>query len=261
MGILNITPDSFSDGGIYSSPEHAVDAANAMARDGADWIDIGAESTRPGSLPVPADVQISRAVPVIRAIRQTSSILLSIDTMDAAVGRAALDCGVNVINDISAGKNDPNMLPLAAQRGAPIILMHMKGTPATMQDDPVYADVTREVSDFLIERRDAAVATGLDCRRILLDPGIGFGKTDAHNLALLKHTQTLAALGQPLVIGTSRKGFIGRVTGGGSIASDRLFGTAATIAWAVANRAAVVRVHDVGPMTQVVRMIRAIECC
>ncbi len=259
MGILNVTPDSFSDGGRFASTDAAVAHALAMAAEGADLIDVGGESTRPGSQPVPADVQVARVVPVIAALRRRgSAVTLSVDTTRAAVAEAALDAGADVVNDVSAGRDDPGLLPLVARRRAAVILTHMQGTPATMQDDPRYGDVTREVADFLRERARAAAAAGVDERRVLLDPGIGFGKTAGHNLELLRRLADLAALGRPLVVGTSRKGFIGKVTGVTDPA-ERLFGTAATVAWSLANGAAVIRVHDVGPMSQVARMVRAIQ--
>jgi dihydropteroate synthase len=198
-------------------------------------------------------------VPVIAALRkQGAAVTVSVDTTRAAVAGAALDAGADVVNDVSAGRDDPALLPLVARRGAAVVLMHMQGTPATMQDDPRYEDVTREVADFLRVRAAAATQAGVDERRVLLDPGIGFGKTADHNLQLLRQLADLSALGRPLVVGTSRKGFIGKVTGVADPAR-RLFGTAATVAWAVANGAAVVRVHDVGPMSQVARMVRAIQ--
>jgi dihydropteroate synthase len=206
---------------------------------------------------VPAAEQIRRTIPVIAALRKQLPTLLSIDTTQSEVAKAALENGANVINDISAGKDDPNMLPLCAAAGAPIVLMHMQGTPATMQNNPNYVDVIREVADFLIQRRDAAMAAGIDRRKILLDPGLGFGKSVSHNLRLLRDTAILAALGQPLVVAPSRKGFVGQITGE-SAAGGRVFGTAAAVAWCVANHAAVLRVHDVGPMAAVVKMTRAI---
>jgi dihydropteroate synthase len=230
-----------------------------MVAEGADLIDVGGESTRPGSQPVPAEVQINRVVPVIAALRkQGAPVTLSVDTTRSAVAEAALDAGADIINDITAGRDDPGLLPLVARRRAAVILMHMQGTPATMQDDPRYVDVTREVAEFLRQRARAAVAEGVEERRVLLDPGIGFGKTTNHNLELLRRMTDLAALGRPVVVGTSRKGFIGKVTGVTDPA-ERLFGTAATVACALANGAAVVRVHDVGPMSQVARMVRAIQ--
>ena len=258
MGVLNITPDSFSDGGRFADPSQAVAAALAMVADGADLIDVGGESTRPGSLPIDAVEQIRRVAPVITTIRRQSTVTLSIDTTKGAVASAALDAGANVVNDISAGRDDSAMLPLIAQRRAPVILMHMQGTPATMQLNPSYSDVVSEVSAFLRERSKAAASCGIDPADVLLDPGIGFGKTLEHNLALLRHANQLAQIGQPLVIGTSRKAFIAKITGEGP-AGDRLLGTAATVAWSITNGAAVVRVHDVGPIVRVVRMIQAIR--
>jgi len=258
MGILNVTPDSFSDGGRFQDPQVAVEHAHAMVQAGADWIDIGGESTRPGSQPTPADEQLRRVLPVIRAVRTALSALVSIDTTQGAVAEAALDAGADLVNDVSAGRDDPAMLPLVARRRAAIILLHMQGAPATMQINPTYGDVAAEVAHFLLQRRDAAVASGVDSRRILLDPGLGFGKTLSHNLQLLNQTAALAALGHPLVIGPSRKGFVGEVTGQAT-PDQRVFGTAAAVAWAVANGAAVVRVHDVGPIAQILRMIRAIQ--
>ena len=261
MGVLNVTPDSFSDGGQFASVDAAVARALAMAAEGADLIDLGGESTRPGSQRTPADEQLRRILPVLRALKgRLPHTTLSIDTTLAPVAEAALDEGVHVINDISAGRDDPALLPLAARRRCPVILMHMQGTPATMQLNPTYSDVTAEVAAFLNERAEAATAAGVDPGKILIDPGIGFGKTVEHNLRLLRDLPRLTrSIRRPLVIGTSRKGFIRKVTGdvpGGE--DDRRFGTAATVAWAVANGAAVVRVHDVGAMAQVVRMTRAI---
>jgi dihydropteroate synthase len=260
MGVLNITPDSFSDGGKFTDASHAAAAAAEMVAAGADLLDIGGESTRPGSSPVDVAEQVRRVVPVICAIRdafQTSPILISIDTTRAEVASAALDAGANLVNDISAGRNDADMLPLIARRRVPVILMHMQGTPATMQVNPSYSDVVAEVCAFLDERARIAESFGVDRADVLLDPGIGFGKTAAHNLQLLKHLDRLVMLGRPVVMGTSRKGFIGKVTGE-TDSADRIFGTAATVAWAIANGAAVVRVHDVEPIVRVVRMIRAI---
>jgi dihydropteroate synthase len=258
MGVLNVTPDSFSDGGRYASPEAAVEHALAMAASGADLIDVGAESTRPGSHRVDAAEQLRRLMPVLDRLRgAVDGTTFSVDTTLAAVAEAALDQGVHLINDISAGRDDPALLPLAAKRDCPLVLMHMQGTPATMQINPAYLDVAFEVAQFLRERLAEATTAGIRETRVLLDPGIGFGKTADHNLELLQQTHYLAtALARPLVIGTSRKGFISRVAGASE--PSRLFGTAATVAWAAANGAAVVRVHDVGEMAQVVRMISAI---
>ena len=258
MGILNVTPDSFSDGGRFSDVSAAVKHAEAMAAAGAAMIDIGGESTRPGSQPVPADEQIRRVEPVIRSIAGRVPAILSIDTTRATVAEAAIDAGAHLINDISAGRDDPQMLPLAARLGVPIVLMHMKGTPATMQDNPVYQDVMAEVIEALRQRIAAAVSMGIDREKILIDPGIGFGKKMEHNLELLRRLGEMSALERPMVVGASRKGFMGRITGE-YLASGRKFATAAAVAWALTNRAAMVRVHDVEPMAQVVRMIEAIQ--
>jgi dihydropteroate synthase len=253
-------------------PAAAVARAEQMAAEGADLIDVGGESTRPGALPVGPAEQIRRVVPVLRAASgRVPGVTFSVDTTRSEVAAAALDAGARVINDVSAGRDDPALLPLAARRGCPVVLMHMQGTPQTMQLDPTYSDVTREVAAFLHARLAAATDAGVDPQNVLLDPGIGFGKTVRHNLELLQRLGELAALGRPLVVGTSRKGFIGKVlgedpapAGGGNPPpaadpSARLFGTAATVAWAAANGAGVVRVHDVGPMAQVVRMVRSIN--
>lgn len=255
MGVLNVTPDSFSDGGRFAARDAAVAHAAEMIEEGADLIDIGGESTRPGSQPVPEDQQIARVVPVIEAV--APRIVVSIDTTRAAVAEAALDAGASVVNDISAGRDDPGMFPLVARRKAVIILMHMQGTPATMQAHPSYDNVVREVELFLRERMDLAISAGVKRNRILIDPGIGFGKATEHNLALLRGQRALRRLGRPVVIGTSRKGFVGKITNEPE-PSRRLFGTAASVAWSVANGAAVVRVHDVRAMSQVVRMTEAI---
>jgi len=258
MGILNVTPDSFSDGGTFLDVAAAIAHARIMASGGASLIDIGGESTRPGSQPVPVNEQIARVVPVIRAIREQFGATISIDTGKAAVAEAALDAGAMVINDIFAGRDDPELLALAGRRAAPIILMHMQGTPASMQMNPIYNDVVHEVIAFLRDRIAAANNAGIEPSNILIDPGIGFGKTVEHNLDLLRRLPELKAFGRPLVVGTSRKGFIGKITGE-DLATGRLFGTAATVAWSVANGADLVRVHDVAQMSQVVRMIEAIQ--
>lgn len=260
MGVLNVTPDSFSDGGAFECVELAVKHACKMARDGADLIDIGGESTRPGSLPVESSEQIRRVVPVVRAIVQEClPTAISVDTTQADVAEAALDAGANLINDISAGRDSKQMFPLAAARKAPLILMHMQGRPATMQQAPTYDDVTIEVVQFLKNRVEAACRAGIDVENVLVDPGIGFGKTTGHNLELLRNLRDLAdAVARPLVLGSSRKGFIGGIMGEPD-PSRRVYGTAATVAWGIANGARLLRVHDVGPMAQVVRMIEAIE--
>ena len=258
MGILNVTPDSFSDGGRYADAAAAADAAARMVADGADVIDVGGESTRPGSRPVSEAEQIARVVPVIRAFRATGCVVpVSIDTTRAAVAAAALDAGADVVNDVSAGRDDAAMLPLVAAGGVPVILMHMQGTPATMQADPTYDDVTAEVSAFLLDRLAAAERAGVAPANVLFDPGFGFGKAVDHNLTLLRDLPVIVGLGRPVVVGTSRKGFIGTVTGEPA-GGGRPFGTAATVAWSAVAGAAVVRVHDVPAMAAVVAMIRAV---
>ena len=258
MGVLNVTPDSFSDGGQYLDSSVAIAHGRAMVEGGAAVIDVGGESTRPGSESIPPDEQIRRIIPVIRGLAGQVAALISVDTSRAFVAQAALDAGAHLVNDVFAGRDDPELLPLVAARRVPIILMHMQGRPATMQESPSYKDVVTEVLHFLQERATAAQDAGIDASRILIDPGIGFGKTVEHNLTLLRRISDLKSLKLPLVVGTSRKGFIGKITGEAA-ESGRPFGTAATVAWAVANGADLVRVHDVGPMAQVVRTIGAIQ--
>lgn len=257
MGVINLTPDSFSDGGRISGPQEAAECAQEMVLAGADWIDVGGESTRPGSSAVSAEEQIRRTAGAINAIRRRLDTIISIDTREGRVAERASDEGANVVNDTSAGRHDPGMFAVVAQRKLAMILMHMQGTPQTMQTAPTYSDVTAEVGEFLVKRRQAAVEAGIDRSRILFDPGIGFGKNVSHNLQLLRDTEALVKLGQPLVVGPSRKSFIGRILGE-QRPERRIFGTAASVAWCLANGAAVLRVHDVGPISQVVRMMQAI---
>ncbi len=246
VGVLNATPDSFSDGGLYLSPEDAAERVRAMAGEGADWIDVGGESTRPGSEPVEAGEQIHRVLPAVRAA-VARGVVVSIDTADADVADAALGEGASIINDVTAGRGDERMSAVMC-RATGVVLMHMLGTPRTMQQQPTYGDVVAEVASFLQER---VAAVGVEQSRVMLDPGIGFGKTMRHNLDLLAATRRLADLGHPLLIGTSRKRFIGTLTG--ELDSDRRqFGTAATAAWAITHGAVAVRVHDVRAMRQVV---------
>lgn len=257
MGILNVTPDSFSDGGRFADRDAALKHAEAVVAEGADWIDVGAESTRPGSARVGTTGQLDRLSPVLAELRKRVPVILSIDTTLAEVAETALDAGVDVVNDISAGRDDPDLLPLVGGWGVPLILMHMQGSPATMQVQPTYQNVTDEVAQFLRERLSAAESAGVPAGNVLLDPGIGFGKTVEHNLRLLRDLPLLAGIGRPLVVGTSRKGFIGAITGEAP-ESGRPFGTAATVAWSACNGASVVRVHDVRGMGRVVRMVKAI---
>ncbi|HEX8323290.1 MAG TPA: dihydropteroate synthase [Tepidisphaeraceae bacterium] len=256
MGVLNVTPDSFSDGNRFSTVAAAQARAEAMIAEGVDLIDIGGESTRPGATRVSAQEQISRIVPVLRACR-TLPTVFSVDTTRAEVARAALESGAMLVNDVSAGSEDADMMGLVARNGCPVILMHMQGEPATMQANPHYENVVTEVRDHLIQRAKAFEAAGVARERILLDPGIGFGKTIDHNLTLLRELSTLTTLPYAMLVGVSRKGFIGRLTGRTDPA-DRVFGTAAAVAWSVSQGAAIVRVHDVAAMADVVAVAGAI---
>jgi dihydropteroate synthase len=259
MGVVNVTPDSFSDGGLHFSTEDAVAHALKLAEDGADLLDVGGESTRPGAAPVFEAEEIARVVPVIKAIRKARcTVPITIDTTKAAVAEAAVAAGADAVNDVSALTEDPRSLTAVAALGVPVVLMHMQGEPRTMQDAPTYDDVVGEVADYLAARVEAAVAAGIPRERIAVDPGIGFGKRVQHNLLLLRHLDRIVDLGLPVVVGTSRKSFIGHLLSGVPV-DAREWGTAATVAWAVAKGAAVVRVHAVREMAQVTRMIEAIE--
>lgn len=246
MGILNVTPDSFSDGGKYSDIDAAVRQARRMLDEGADIIDIGGESTRPGSEPVAAGEQIQRVVPVIAAIRQqlSADIPISIDTTLSAVARAALEAGADIINDISAGRDDEAILALAAETDAPIILMHSRGAPKTMQDNPYYDDVVQEVLAALHRQIDAALKAGVKKERIAIDPGIGFGKRKQDNLDLLAHLDAFAATGYPVLLGTSRKRFMGTICDV-SEPSELVTATAVTTALGIMAGVRMFRVHDV----------------
>ncbi|MCE5186981.1 MAG: dihydropteroate synthase [Planctomycetaceae bacterium] len=256
MGILNVTPDSFSDGGLYLDIDAAVEHGIQMANSGAAIIDIGAESTRPGSQPVAPQEQIRRAVPVIRALARSVNIPISIDTTDPETAAAAIKAGAGILNDITALAH-PAMVNLAAKEGVPVILMHMQGTPATMQKHPVYTDVTRDVCKFLLERAKNVESSGVPREHIFLDPGIGFGKTMDHNLQLLNKLDVLCASGYRVLAGPSRKGFIGKLTGRVS-ASQRDFGTAAAVAISIARGASIVRVHNVEGMSDAAAVANAI---
>jgi dihydropteroate synthase len=242
MGILNATPDSFSDGGRFLAAEKAVARGLQMVAEGADVIDIGGESTRPGAKPVEPAEEIARTVPVIKKLREKTDALISIDTRKAAVARAAVAAGADIINDVSA-LADSGMAAVAAESGAGLVLMHMLGTPETMQNNPRYDDVVFDVRNFLEERMAFAVSRGIAPEQIALDPGIGFGKTDEHNLALLNGIPVLAASGRPVLIGASRKGFIGRLTG--KAPDDRLTGSLAVAGFSILRGAHILRVHDV----------------
>ncbi|MEW6544165.1 MAG: dihydropteroate synthase [Nitrospirota bacterium] len=257
MGILNVTPDSFSDGGLYQDPAAAVERACAMVEEGADLVDIGAESSRPGSDPIGEDEEIRRLLPVVREVCRRISVPVSIDTTKSRVAQLALDAGVSIINDISALRFDPRMGPVVAESGAGLVLMHMQGTPKTMQRAPEYADVVGEVRTFLLDRTKAAQQAGVEPEQILLDPGIGFGKNREHNLALLARLDDLVSVGRPILVGVSRKAFIGQVLN--RPIEERLMGTAAAAAVAIVRGAKVVRVHDVRQMRDVVTMVEAIR--
>ena len=258
MGILNVTPDSFSDGGEHVDPARAVAAARAMAAQGAAIVDVGGESTRPGAPVVDEAEELARVVPVLRALGADQppgaalpEVVLSIDTRRAAVAEVALDAGAVLVNDVSAG-TDPDMFPLVADRGAGICLMHMQGEPATMQDDPRYGDVVSEVAAFLEARMRAAVDAGVAEDAIILDPGIGFGKTSAHNVALMRGLGAIVALGRPVLVGASRKGIIGDLTG--RPVDERLAGSLGAALAAVEAGAAVLRVHDVPETVDALRV-------
>jgi dihydropteroate synthase len=241
MGVVNVTPDSFSDGGRFPTPQDAVACGLRLLDEGADILDIGGESTRPGAAPVVADEEVRRVLPVIEGLRRMTDVPISIDTRNAAVAEQALRAGADIVNDVSALRHDARMADVAASHDAPVILMHAQGTPETMQDGPYYTDVLREVRDFFAERLSFARARGIT--RLLVDPGIGFGKRHEDNLALLRGLHGFLDLGVPLVVGTSRKSFLGRITG--RAADERLPGSIASglVAWC--NGASVLRVHDV----------------
>jgi dihydropteroate synthase len=256
MGVLNVTPDSFSDGGRFFDADRAIEHGLKMAAEGAAIIDIGAESTRPGAEPVSTDEQIRRVIPVIEALYKKIKIPISIDTNRSVVAKAALQAGAAIINDITA-LTDEYMGELAAEQQVPVILMHMQGTPATMQIEPKYEDVVREVLQFLLQRTQRAEQFGIPKERIFIDPGIGFGKTLEHNLELLRHIDKFVAAGYRVLVGTSRKSFIGKITGKEK-PSERIFGTAASVALCVAAGVSIVRVHDVEEMSDVVRATNTI---
>jgi len=245
MGVLNVTPDSFSDGGTWLGPEAAVAHGLALVAEGADVVDVGGESTRPGAQPVEEAEERRRVLPVVEAL--APHVRVSVDTRKAGVAEAAIEAGATLVNDVSASLHE-----VAAAGGAGWVAMHMQGQPATMQDAPHYDDVVTEVRDFLVARAEAATAAGV--KEVWIDPGIGFGKTLAHNLALLRHLRALVATGLPVVVGTSRKGFIGALTGDAPV-DDRREGSLATATWALAQGAGMVRVHDVAPTVQAARLV------
>jgi dihydropteroate synthase len=258
MGIVNVTPDSFSDGGRYLDADAAAAHALELIADGADLLDVGAESTRPRATAVDEAEELRRLIPVIEKVRADSDIAISVDTMKPNVARAALAAGASIWNDVSALRWSPQSPAVAAELGCGVVLMHMLGEPGTMQDDPHYDDVVAEVSAFLRARTEAAMAAGVRREAIWLDPGIGFGKTPAHNLSLIAHLDDLAALGFPVVMGASRKRFIAAVDAGAKSAGDRLGGSIAVALAAMRAGAAVVRVHDVRATVQALALEAAI---
>src|SRR5579862_1587966 len=260
VGVLNVTPDSFSDGGDFLDVDRAVEHARKLAQAGADIIDVGGESTRPGAEPVTVEEELRRVLPVVE---QLSDLVVSVDTTKAIVAEKSLAVGARIVNDISAMQFDSRMVKVVRDAGAGVVLMHMQGTPRTMQREPQYKDVVAEVRSFLAERIEFAEAGGLKKSQIAVDPGIGFGKTTEDNLRLLARLDEFSSLGCPLLVGTSRKSFIGKVLAERDerprAVDERLWGTAATVGWAVARGARILRVHDVAEMSDVVRMTEALQ--
>ncbi|MBA3962554.1 MAG: dihydropteroate synthase [Chthoniobacterales bacterium] len=255
MGVLNVTPDSFSDGGEFFATEAAVEHGLKMVRQGADIIDIGGESTRPGAEPVSPNEELDRVLPVVQALTKSTKARISIDTSKAAVARAAVAAGAVIINDVTGGRGDSGMFALAAETRAALIIMHMQGTPQTMQLNPVYRDVVSEVADFFRQQFELAVRSGIDPQRLAFDPGIGFGKTVAHNLALLANLERLRVDDRPIVVGVSRKSFLGKIS------NESLGKTSATVAMTSLLRergAQILRVHDVAENADALRTTEAL---
>jgi dihydropteroate synthase len=258
MGVLNVTPDSFSDGGLHFYIDRAVEHAVKLVEDGADIIDIGGESTRPGSEAVSTDEEIRRTIPVIESVARRLAAPISIDTCKAEVALRAIDAGASIVNDISGLRFDPAMAKAVASRGVPVIIMHIKGIPRDMQENPVYEALVPEIMDYLRTSIRMAVEAGIREDMIVVDPGIGFGKTFDHNLQVLRDLNEFTAFGKPIAIGVSRKAFIGKVLGGAPT-SERLEGTAAAVAISIINGANIVRVHDVKEIAKVVKVADAIK--
>jgi dihydropteroate synthase len=257
MGIVNVTPDSFSDGGRYAEVEAAVAHACDLVEQGADLLDIGGESTRPGALPVQEQEEMHRLLPVLEQVARRVTVPISVDTTKSRVARSAIEAGASIINDVSALRFDPKMAEVIAASGAGVVLMHMQGTPATMQRAPRYADVVEEVRAFFVERIRTALEAGIAESHIVLDPGFGFGKLLVHNIELLTHLPSFAMLNRPLLVGLSRKGFIGQLLG--RPVDRREWGTAAAVALAVERGAQILRVHDVAIMADVVKVASALR--
>ncbi|MGQ9672805.1 MAG: dihydropteroate synthase [Candidatus Aminicenantales bacterium] len=256
MGVVNVTPDSFYDGGFYFDPARAVERGLTLVAEGADILDIGGESTRPGSEPIPVEEEKRRVVPVIAALREKTDVPISIDTTKAEVAEAAIAAGACIVNDISAGRFDPRMLPLVAGSGVGLVLMHMKGTPKTMQINPSYVDVLAEVKTFLSERMETVLSFGIRRENLIIDPGIGFGKNLEHNLLLLNRLDTFQELGRPILVGVSRKSFIGHILN--LEAQHRLEGTIAAAVIAIQRGASVLRVHDAQAIKRAITVAEAI---
>ena len=257
MGILNVTPDSFSDVGRFFDPNKAIDQALKLVEEGADILDVGGESTRPGSDAVPEDEEIKRVLPVIQAAVRYTTAPVSIDTTKAGVAKAALDAGAAMVNDVSALRFDDKMAEVVAAAGVPLVVMHMRGIPKTMQAGPIeYQDLLGEIRSFLDEALQRAAAAGIEREQVIVDPGIGFGKAPEHNLTIMNRIGELSALGRPILVGPSRKAFIGKVLD--KEVDQRLHGTAAAVAASVFGGAHILRVHDVGPMRDVIEVARAI---
>ncbi len=257
MGVLNVTPDSFSDGGMFFDREYAVGRGLKMESDGADIIDIGGESTRPGAKPVTAREECRRVIPVVKALAKRLQVPISVDTSKSEVAEEALDAGAAMINDVTGLRKDRRIAKLAGRHKAALVLMHMKGSPRTMQKDPNYKDLMSEIAESLRNSAAIAAEAGVSGNRIVVDPGIGFGKTVGHNLEIIKRLGELKSLGYPVMVGPSRKAFIGKITGAGS--EGRAFGTAAAVAIAITNGADIIRVHDVKEMRQVAQITEAIS--
>lgn len=257
MGVVNVTPDSFYDGGRYTLPEMAIAHALELVEQGADIIDIGGESTRPGATPVPENMELARVIPVVEGLARQVTTPISIDTTKSGVAARALDSGASIINDVSALREDPAMAPVIARSDAAVVLMHMQGTPQTMQQSPQYSDVGADVLQFLDERVQIALQAGIARTNIILDPGFGFGKLVSHNLDLLGKLSSFMVLNCPLLVGLSRKGFIGNIVG--KTVEHREWGTAAAVALAVDRGAHIIRVHDVAMTIDVVKMAAALS--
>ncbi len=257
MGVLNVTPDSFSDGGKYLNPDNAIAHAKELVAQGADIIDIGGESSRPGSEPITVEEELDRILPVLEGLLDEVAVPLSVDTYKAQVAEAALRLGAHIINDISGLRFDPDMAPLIAQYGVPVVIMHIRGTPQNMQQHPSYTSLMGEITEYLQQGIELACTAGINPEQIIIDPGIGFGKTVDHNLHIINRLSELKCLGKPIMVGTSRKSFIGQVLG--AAPEQRQAGTAASVSCAISKGAHIVRVHDVASMVRVARLTDAIK--